>query len=179
MIPFPEPVSDPQNVSKKTTRWVTARDTWILVVRVVDNWKGHLFCEYCVGNDIYFFSIILNVLFLLKLWSFIQLSFGCFISLINPLFWIRLKFHFIFIYIIIICISQSAFWMHNLQTLRVTMSCMTAVHDFFLDLDYSGYHKNLIQQLFSMITDRIRLHEVLLLINHNFNKICDNIRLYF
>ena len=37
------------------------------------------------------------------------------------------------------------------------MSCMTAVHDFYLDLDYSGYHKNLIQQLFSMITDRIRL----------------------
>ena len=34
---------------------------------------------------------------------------------------------------------------------------MTAVHDFYLDLDYSGYHKNLIQQLFSMITDRIRL----------------------
>ena len=25
----------------------------------------------------------------------------------------------------------------------------------------------------SMITDRIRRHEVLLLINHNFNKICD------
>ena len=26
----------------------------------------------------------------------------------------------------------------------VIMSCMTAVYDFYLDLDYSGYHKNLI-----------------------------------
>ena len=51
-----------------------------------------------------FFPIILNVLFLLKLWSFTQFLFGCFVLPINPLFWV-LKFHFIFIYMIIICIS--------------------------------------------------------------------------
>lgn len=54
----------------------------------------------------FFFSIILNVKSLLKLWSFIPFLFGCFISLINPLFWI-LKFHFIFIYIIIIGIHST------------------------------------------------------------------------
>ena len=59
-----------------------------LVVRVVDNWKGHLFCEI-------FFSSILNVKFLLKLWPFIQFLFGCFILLINPLFWnTKVSYHF-------------------------------------------------------------------------------------
>lgn len=59
-----------------------------LVVRVVDNWKGHLFCEI-------FFSSILNVKSLLKLWSFIQFLFGCFILLINPLFWnTKVSYHF-------------------------------------------------------------------------------------
>ena len=64
---------------------------------------------------IYFFSIIWNVepiinyiyrqsIVLLIIDTFIKFLFGCFISLINPLFSI-LKFHFIFIYIIIICTS--------------------------------------------------------------------------
>ena len=93
-----------------TRRWLDEDDsTRQDVSRLLDE-SGLLTTErdICFANilleTIFIFPIILNVLFLLKLWSFIQFLFGCFISLINPLFWI-LKFHFIFIYTIIICIS--------------------------------------------------------------------------
>ena len=117
--------------SKRTTRRIrlgedhttkqddSTRLLWVItripeVVRVVC--EGHLFCELCWRAYLFiFFSIIWNVepiinyiyrqsIVLLIIDTFIKFLFGCFISLINPLFSI-LKFHFIFIYIIIICTS--------------------------------------------------------------------------
>ena len=105
--------------STRMTRWSWLDEDdstrrWLDEARCVDKdysmsqgcWqlKGTFVLRILCWKRYLFFPIILNVLFLLKLWSFIQCLFSCFISLINPLHWI-LKFHFIFIYTIIICIS--------------------------------------------------------------------------